>query len=104
MLCFMSIPLEALATCSGIQTRVVKGLHSPAPASSASIRDAMEPLMVLTLLFAHSPSQGFFSLKHLGSVTSSSMDGDKMTPNFYFDLIKLCNWFRAFRLNAFPLD
>jgi hypothetical protein len=84
--------------------RVVKGLHSPALASSAGIQDATESLMVLTLVFAHFPTQCFFSLKRLGSVTSPSMGEDKMTPNFYFDLIKLCNWFRTFRLNAFPLD
>ena len=24
-----------------------------------------------------------------------------MTPNFYFDLIKLYNWYRTFRLNEF---
>lgn len=81
--------------------RVVKRLHSPALASASSIRRQQKSLMVLTLLFSLFPSWCFFSLKQLDSVISTSTDEDKMTPNFYFDLIKLYNWYRTFRLNEF---
>lgn len=83
---------------------VVKRLHSASLSSSLRIRRQQKSLMVLTLLFSLFPSWCFFSLKQLDSVISTQIDEDKMTLNFYFDLIKLGNWYRTFRLNEFPLD
>lgn len=103
MLCFKSVPLEAPATCSGLETALSEDFTAH-PGLLLQLRTQRQSLIVLTPSFSLLPSWCCFSLKQLDFVISTSTDEDKMTPNFYFDLIKLRNWYRTFKLNEFPLD